>query len=94
MIKLIRIYHYPRSDDHYVVKRLFGFEKFNNGISFFFEDQTGKNHMINTADTEKTETKLYINGVFYTNNDIKYEFDKISALITQDVNLTAIESLP
>lgn len=94
MIKLIREYHYPRLDDHFVVKRLFGFEKFNNGISFFFEDQTGKNQMINTADTEKTETKLYINRVLYTNKELTREFDKISALITQDVNLTAIESLP
>lgn len=94
MIKLIREYHYPRSDDHFIVKRLFGFEKFNNSISFFFEDQTGKNQMINTADTEKTETKLYINRVLYTNKELTREFDKISALITQDVNLTAIESLP
>lgn len=94
MIKLVREYHYPRFDDHYEIKRLFGFEKFNNGISFFFEDQTGKNQMINTADTEKTETKLYINHVLYTNEAITREFDKISALITQDVNLTAIESLP
>ena len=94
MIKLIREYHYPRSDDHYIVKQLFGFEKSSNGMSFFFEDQTGKNQMINTADTEKTETKLYINRVLYTNKDIIRDFDKISALITQDVNLTAIEALP
>lgn len=94
MIKLIREYHYPRSDDHYVVKQLFGFEKSSNGMSIFFEDQTGKNQMINTADTEKTETRLYINGILYTNEDIKRGFDKISALVTQDINLTAIEALP
>ena len=94
MIELIREYHYPRSDDHYVVKQLFGFEKSSNGMSLFFEDQMGKNQMINTADTEKTETKLYINDVLYTNKDIMWKFDKISALLTQDVNLTAIEALP
>lgn len=94
MIKFIREYHYPRSDDHYVVKKLFGFEKASNGVSFFFEDQTGKNQMINTADTERTETMLYINRILFTNKDIMQEFDKISALITQDINLTAIEALP
>ena len=46
MIELIREYHYPRSDDHYLVKQLFGFEKSSNGMSLFFEDQMGKNQQM------------------------------------------------